>query len=956
MQKTDFIIYRVFLLLIQICLYGYIVFKLLKTQSTYQTPKTIKRCIEFYLILNLTCNIFSTIFNYHADAYWFQTYIHYYVVAIIYPFMNCILSYFLKTKLHNTFENTEFSSNEFILDVTIFIYLVFTVVGTFVIAFYPNLFTVIIVIILDVLYCIFVVTLFTRKLYHFLLTTRTNSNRLSTRNNNAVTNGITTQATIIWLIVLTKITYYWVNVASNTALTKCTQSVFQTVIPYIHFNLQMHCSGIWFSWFTIAAIYDCIIAVLMHLSLRSNLEYYKYWCKYCHTICLCICNQLVNRGQMDLHRTSTFNDNDIASRESHLFCNHENCSIVNKMCNVLLVESNDVTIQNVEISNDFEHLLMYHDDPTGFAKIYNKVHCNCSFTNCDRYLRNNRRRINIAMKDAHDFEDSAAGYCLLDKIHAYYCHSYDTHHRKQQESKVDNELSLLKPTQNTKMSKFTSNFDTNNVESKADTIDADMYSYGQRFEYDDKNDYWYVGAKYDHLTDELLNNRECKISIKEYSLELEKCDTFMKSNRVKVLQNRDLLNELSRDYILSLLIYCNSDEYQNIWSATFRRIPYDETDIALKCRHSQFYHSSKNLLNLIEIYGEPLIYDKNINKTFYHGVNTVMYFYRTITQFNGPLSTSRDILVAQRFSGGSGLILELKYHSSTYPLSAKYFECSFFSDYPMEKECLFIGGIPTLIVTNIVNLSNNNEAYRKYITGLNTINSVFNGTYQTGHISNTDIDDVCLLLLSNQLHNVKQNSISEYVSALINTYCVNLDQISEYVKTLMDTYCVNLDHITIFWDDVFGKSNRKNMSLQKLLTNYQENDRFFDLNTICTLFPNLYQIEYYKNSWSGQKSKVTNMIQNVASQKIISFKNIQNLKYIIYYHETEKNIFSTINTKYWKVHRGNGKLILHKETVFDVKTLNFRYYQRKQGYNSQNIAKGLQIDVSPTNIVEKYWE
>ena len=50
-------------------------------------------------------------------------------------------------------------------------------------------------------------------------------------------------------------------------------------------------------------------------------------------------------------------------------------------------------------------------------------------------------------------------------------------------------------------------------------------------------------------------------------------------------------------------------------------------------------------------------------------------------------------MIAYRFSAGNGLVLELKYSFSQFPLKAKYFDCAFFSDYVSEKECLFIGGL-----------------------------------------------------------------------------------------------------------------------------------------------------------------------------------------------------------------------------------------------------------------------
>ena len=53
----------------------------------------------------------------------------------------------------------------------------------------------------------------------------------------------------------------------------------------------------------------------------------------------------------------------------------------------------------------------------------------------------------------------------------------------------------------------------------------------------------------------------------------------------------------------------------------------------------------------------------------------------------------------------------------------------YFSDFPGEKECLFIAGIPIMTISNIINVSEQNLNYREYVQAINIINSVFKGTY-----------------------------------------------------------------------------------------------------------------------------------------------------------------------------------------------------------------------------------
>lgn len=243
--------------------------------------------------------------------------------------------------------------------------------------------------------------------------------------------------------------------------------------------------------------------------------------------------------------------------------------------------------------------------------------------------------------------------------------------------------------------KFNSNLQVNDVVN-------DIYAFGQRFEYEYAGNAWSVYPKYKDLKDEALNNKLCRISVRVYYEEYANCNVFMSSERIRDIQRQNPLKPLTSEHMLSLLMYCDCDKYQNEWSGTFRRMQGNESDISLKRRHSHFYHSSKNLREMVEEFGSSLIDKENKHRTFYHGVSQILYFHRTVTQFNGPLSTSTDCSVALRFSNDVGIILALKYSWSTYMLKAKYFSCSYFSDYPNEKECLFIGGTLYFLYNHIM--------------------------------------------------------------------------------------------------------------------------------------------------------------------------------------------------------------------------------------------------------------
>ena len=203
--------------------------------------------------------------------------------------------------------------------------------------------------------------------------------------------------------------------------------------------------------------------------------------------------------------------------------------------------------------------------------------------------------------------------------------------------------------------------------------------------------------------------------------------------------------------------------------------------------------------------------------------------------------------------------------------------CSFFSDYPAERECLFIGGIPIMVITNIVNMTQKNEGnYRKYIQAINVINSIFKGTFNKARIRDIDedLELLCVKLLNVDIDDAKDPNIPDYI------------------EKLLENYCLNLRNIVILWDDVFGRTHQKNLHLQDLLltSDYDNNSNtFFNLNILCNRFPNLEQIEYFKKS-SAKKEilKLYDHIMNTGKHL-----NIQNaLKRIIIHHK-----YSLLNIK-----------------------------------------------------------
>ena len=156
------------------------------------------------------------------------------------------------------------------------------------------------------------------------------------------------------------------------------------------------------------------------------------------------------------------------------------------------------------------------------------------------------------------------------------------------------------------------------------------------------------------------------------------------------------------------------------------------------------------------------------------------------------MSTSEEFNVAMIFSGDNGVVLELKYSFSSYPLSSKYFSCAFFSDYPSEKECLFIGGLPTMIITNIINIKDNEINLKKYILALNLLNSILNAPYKPNKVDeknnvllNTKIIDLCCMLFKNHTSDSNDDKPPEYILNHFKRYCDNLKNVMIFGRILI---------------------------------------------------------------------------------------------------------------------------------------------------------------------------
>ena len=227
-------------------------------------------------------------------------------------------------------------------------------------------------------------------------------------------------------------------------------------------------------------------------------------------------------------------------------------------------------------------------------------------------------------------------------------------------------------------------------------------------------------AKFKDIKQEILASPYINIKIYNDTL-LVKASNYLKSNAIKQLKpsinpdhgnhnygiDKDNNNKITISQILSLISYCDLTDFSREWSSTFRFIHFGEPLEQVKARNSRFYHCSKNLIEIVNVFGIGGVV-KNLHGhchpngeedgPYYCGLNRLLTFPSYVTRFCGPCSTSKAKEVAIKFADRDGLIMQVNNRSNWY---LQFFDCSWLSTYKEEEERVFISGVQTIKIENI---------------------------------------------------------------------------------------------------------------------------------------------------------------------------------------------------------------------------------------------------------------
>eukprot|EP01084_Bolivina_argentea_P311879 539895_1 len=572
----------------------------------------------------------------------------------------------------------------------------------------------------------------------------------------------------------------------------------------------------------------------------------------------------MNRYQNEWQESSS-NDNDatcsvlvskcVQLQQLIKYINNYNCKNI---------ECDEKDINPSQILDCFLHSLNNHNSSDSFEFIFNKlILCDITQSQCVAITRNFRRKTQLQFS-RNELENLYTQrdpkhiiFCqILDRIHCYYLHSYDIGHRLSsndlsdfncmEQNSYKQMLRLLaaklKAFQNIpKIQQSNDKFHQLEMIHQQDK----MYSFGTPFRYEYKGEQKTGGAiqrngkyekrtavhateKYKSFKEELIHNVIATITIEQFNIEFSKCQLHFNS-RYKMIH----IPNISNENILSLMVYCNFDILQNLFSKTYRE---NITD------HNNFYHFGKNLKMAVHKFGfkndDPL----KEPKYFYHGIGEKLLFpvfqnyKRFKISFCSPLSTSKCMMVAANFANDKqGLII--KFSNGEY---INYFSCAWLSNYSSEKEMLFIQnnyGSDRLRIDNICDPTTGIE-FEDILEANNIIKDII--SFRPGVYSDDSWDNFVLgsqkeINISEQMYQLIAALIDECLPQSLKKHNT-FSSLHPYAKQIITQQCKLVKHVSILYDTGTEKKNCLFFHSEKELVK---------LELLDALFPNLVNISVY---------------------------------------------------------------------------------------------------------------
>eukprot|EP01083_Nonionella_stella_P190345 704952_1 len=462
--------------------------------------------------------------------------------------------------------------------------------------------------------------------------------------------------------------------------------------------------------------------------------------------------------------------------------------------------------------NDYLHVTHHHD----FQMIYNALGV-CDIDECKSFSR-------ISL-DPHSADGDRAIYeQILDKIHCHFQHSFDMGYRLQKcliESSLDHgDTKAFLQLRNQRYAQF-----------RVDTTGFQQYSFGYKFKYNDEpgelgneDDAISVSAKYCSLKEELTQNTLVRLTIDQFAWEEQKSILYFKTQYGQSLH-------LKPEHILAIMIYCNHDLLQAEFSRTYR-----EGHVH---KHCEFYHLALNLKICVHEHGTRVRNGRV--RSFYHGVSKMMSFpsYINNVQIYSPLSTTSVMNVAMYFTNNEGLIVEFGDRNMGF---LRYFDCGWLSNYPSERELLFIqNSYPLQMIDITIAEMETSISYHLILSAMHFIDKLMSSQQiDPDMYCHASIGHLSSKIISHRL-SLTMFSLTDYATTLINTYFDNKKSIKIEMRCLKQP----LYHYIL---DVLLSFHLLNVSHILMLFPNLEHIEVSHFDDVTLLKPFVLNILYYLNT------------------------------------------------------------------------------------------------------------
>ena len=160
---------------------------------------------------------------------------------------------------------------------------------------------------------------------------------------------------------------------------------------------------------------------------------------------------------------------------------------------------------------------------------------------------------------------------------------------------------------------------------------------------------------------------------------------------------------ITKNHLLSVILYCDYDQYSAKFSNTFRKLRYEESFESVKIRNREFWFQSKYLRETVQLFGSEHIDEWEQKKyiPYFTGVNCVMTVSQLTVYLHSPTSTTTMKEVSTNFASRDGMIIEFNRSGFEGAGFLYNFDCQWLSRFPAESETLFMSGFIQICVESV---------------------------------------------------------------------------------------------------------------------------------------------------------------------------------------------------------------------------------------------------------------